>query len=499
MTSFHNFFQRITQIIQPSPPIGGLEITDAFLRYVSLTGERASVVALRLPPGALDNGAVVNRDAVLSVFRSLYRQLLQSGSPLHIVATIASSRVYTQVVRLPAVANEQYDSALDLNLRANSPLDIASTYYDAELLGFGASNEREFLAAFVDRALIDPLHDLLVEVGFTIVAMEFPALSAARMLTMLGRGIDAQQPILLLSVVADGVDLMIVRRSHLFFHYWQSFRSLRENESSRAVDATAFQSAVSHALARTLNFYASQWNGVIRDVILLNRGIAPSLQPVLDRSSLRVVPFVATRFDDAAQVAPSALGAALRGLISRHDDTFISIAPLGTEAGFLRAQFWYFVSAWRWICVVTTVCVFLPFLVTDILLAQQQSQYVAVAPLPDEAVTLGQVQTLRDEALVFNRSVDFVAEAFEERGAFSSLLADFRRLAGSGIAIKRIAFQLHDRSIAFTGHAASGLAAIDFKTTLARQPRFTNVTLPFSRITPEDSGVSFQLTLNLQK
>jgi len=141
--------------------------------------------------------------------------------------------------------------------------------------------------------------------------------------------------------------------------------------------------------------------------------------------------------------------------------------------------------------------IFLLFLITDVFLARQQSQHFSIAIAPNEEATIREAQLLRDQAVAFNRSVDFIAVALTERGAFSSLLADVRRFASNGIVIKRIAFQARDRSIAFTGHASSGFAAIDFKTMLAKQSQFENVVLPFARITPEDSGVLFQLTAAL--
>ncbi len=497
--SIQSFFKTVERMIHPPLPIGGLEISDTFLRFVALHDERVTTIAVRLPPGALDNGAVVSREELAIALRGLYQQLVQSNEPTNVVMTIASSHVYTQVVRLPAVPAEQYEAALDLNLRASSPLEAAKAYYDAELLGFGAGNEQEFLAAFVDRALIDALHDLLTEIGFMVIAVEFPALSTARVIAMLGRGYATHEPLLLVAIVPDGVDLMIVRDGHLLFHYWQSFRGLTAASDARAIDAAVFESVVSGALQRTLHFYTSQWSGAIGSAIVVTRGAMATVQPMLEQLELRVLPLVVDRFAEAATFFPAALGAALRGNVPRSDDVFISIAPFRTEAAFARARFWHFVTVWRSVMTTAAIGIFLLFLAADGVLAQQKTQDALRASPDAKAVALRDATALRDQAIAFNRSVDFIAAALTERGAFSPLLNELRRLAGNGVVIKRIAFQSRDRSIALTGTASSGFAAIDFKNTLARQPQFANVVLPFSRITTEGAGVSFQLTLNLQK
>ncbi len=492
-----SFFHHIGAFIHSPLPIGGLEISDAFLRYVALDGDRALPLTVRLPPGVLDNGMIIQRDVFAVALGELSQQLLRFEKSQNVVVTLASSHVYTQVIRVPVVAEAQYDATLDVALRANSPLDIASAYYDAEPLGFGVSNEQEFLAAYVDRRLIDPLCDFLAEIGFTVVAIEFPALSLTRAVAMFGRGVDLQQPALLISVVPDGADFIVMRNGRLLFHYWQSFRELTESGSERAITVLAFQSLVSNTIGRTLNFYTSQWGGSVRDAILFRHNLLSALRPVLEGFGLRPSVLSTSRFDDVLRTAPFAFGAALRGGISRRDDVFLSIAPVGTEVGFFRAQFWHFISLWRFAFAVATVGVLLLFLVTDVFLAQQQPRYSLPAISPSEEIAFRDAQLLRDQAIAFNRSVDFVGAAFAERGAFSVLLTEFRRLSGNAIALRRITFQARDRSVALTGYAASGFAAIDFKTTLAKQSRFEHVALPFARIIPEDSGVSFQLTLQL--
>src|SRR3989344_7940021 len=134
--------------INPPVPVGGLEITDSYLRYAKINGVELKTASVRLPVGVLRDGKILDQPAYVSALTQLHLNIAPPGVALHVVASISASGIYSQMFSIPALRESQLEEALKLNLQMITPLGAEKTYFGAEGLSRTETGERDYLGAF---------------------------------------------------------------------------------------------------------------------------------------------------------------------------------------------------------------------------------------------------------------------------------------------------------------------------------------------------------------
>lgn len=490
-----NFFSRFNRLLHPLLPVGGLEISDAFLRFVSLTRKEPIFQSVRLTPGIISNGIIRDKPALLTALQTLRQQI--GDAPTHVVVSLFSSELYTSLIRLPIVSLAQESEALDLNLRSHSPFPIAESYYSAELIE-RFPDHVDFLALFAARSVIDPLNEVLTAAGFTISAIESPARSLTRVFATLGEGYDFTRPYLLVFVSSGGLDFVLVFKGKLTLQAFHSWTSLHVTFDDREIDATVLEPAITAEAQRFLHYYAHNYSGTVTDVVLMTPQLFSFLENIFqNRLGLRVAQLVSRQFSDFDRSFIASLGAGLRGLIARSDDTMVSVAPLGASALIRVSEQRHFIAFWRYASISVVALLLAIFFIADIILFRISSTTQTSSPVL--SVDAAAAATLQERAKYFNRLVDGVSSVLLTRVPVATLLRDVQAIAGNTIVFTRFSFQPLVGNLTISGHAPSALTAINFKNNLDRNTQFERVQLPLAEIATDPKGATFRVTMHVKR
>jgi Tfp pilus assembly protein PilN len=494
MSRFSAFIKKMSDAINPALPVGGLEISDAFLRYAIIEDGQLRTAYARLAPGIVKDGHVAERAKFLEVLKTLKAQLGENG-PANVIATVRSGSIYAQIFNLPPLPPTRRAEAVSLNLQSISPLERSTSYSDAEIVGEGPSGELEFLGAFAPRAVIDDLNSALLEAGFLPLAFEFGALSVARVIRELS-GYGPEAPRLIINIMSDGVDFMIIKNSNLYFHYWSSWESVL-GEGGRQIDLTTFNQLIYRETARLLQFYGSKWGGSIANAIVVAPGFPEESSRLLAESfGLKVESLSVKKFNELGAQWLGALGAALRGSVPRFKDVFISLAPVGTETWFAESRLLHFIRLWRNIIFSSAVFLLVIFISGLGILARVESNLRSEGAGGVAPELLAEVTALENEAKAFNSRVALVLAAKGESTRVSGLFNELQRVSIGRATLLGLTLDVQGGSIRVSGRAPSEVSAIGFKNALGNNPNFTEVSLPFANIQAQpDGSVLFQLTM----
>src|SRR3989344_3210925 len=174
-------FQKFLQLVKPRVVVGGLEIGETAIRFFEIKDGAVKKFGVGLEPGVVEDGRVKDRARLVNVLRGLKTTIGAAHVTMPVAVSLPSKNVYTQAFSIPVLNEAGVEEAADLNLRMLSPIDIKTAYYDWQKLGdLQGGQKEELLGAFTPKAVVDDFSCSLDAAGFMTVAVEFPALSVAR-------------------------------------------------------------------------------------------------------------------------------------------------------------------------------------------------------------------------------------------------------------------------------------------------------------------------------
>lgn len=491
--------KRWVRLLNPSPKVGGLEITDAALRYL-LFDEKGGIkqAFLRLPSGIIEGGRVKNKQNLTEALLSLRKQITKTNKSLNVVVTVSAANVYTQVFNLPPIAEDKLEEATQLNLQMISPIAAEDSYYDSEPVGRG-ENKVEFLGAFVNAGIVDDLVESLESAGFAVAAVEAAPLSLARVVRRLS-GLNAGKPYLALSLSGDGLDFFILRNGNLYFNHFISWSEVQEKEGG-GVGIEAIKNAVVVELKRLLNFYTSRWGGLINDLILVSVKANKEIVTAVESNfKINIHELTLSRYPKLSSTWMSVVGAGLRGLMPRADDKLISLTGVGTEERFFQSRILGFASFWRNGVIAVLAALFLAYGVLDLVVINRLTGLGRQLEEAPETFKRGEITQLETEAREFNALVDKALAADEQSVEWSPFFKGLSVLAGANISLTQIQLQPATLSITLGGTAVTERGVINFKNSLIDQPNFEEVSLPLTTIKVEADGkAKFTVKFKLKK
>ncbi len=491
----------ILKILKPHAAVAGLEISDTALRFIRAEDAKIEKVGIALDPGVIVDGRIQSRDTLLRALEALRKEIKAGREQVPVVVSVPPNNVYTQAFNLPTLADTNVQEAAELNLQMLSPIEAKSAYSDWQTLNeSGSSDKLELLGAFAPKTIIDEFIDVLHAAHFSVVAVEFPGLAIGRVIREKAKDIDLAKPKVVLVISSDGLDFLILKDGNLYFSYFVSWSSINGGAASREIPLALFTDVLTREMKRVFTFYGSHWGGQVSDLLLVTHGLYEEIVKVI-QTNFPAIKISNVQLEDSDQLGPSwyaALGGALRGQLPPDEDTFISLAAVGTEEQFYQGEIISFVKLWRNIIATVGIFMIAAFITTEVLVtraaSQVQTQINSLASAPGSA----ELNSLTQKAREFNALVGKALIAKDKSQYFSDVLQQVTDTAQAAhVTIVRLYIDGSRRSAVITGQAASEVATVDFKNRLTDQPGFKQISLPLSNITSNpDNSVSFSLNFS---
>lgn len=494
---------RWLRYLNPADSIAGLEISDAYLRYLTVSDDQEKHYSLALPKGLVVDGQVRDKDQFILALRQLKSLITRKKKDLSVIVTISASNVYAQIIHLPLVSSQKINEVARLNMEMISPIDSRQSYYDWQMIQEELRNHEAQLtlfSAFINRKIIDDISDSLISAGFFVVAIEPRSLSLARAVhhTM---NDQLKKPYLIFSLSTDGLDFIIVREGSVHFNYFVSWQSLHDKHDVRKkVNIEDIKEEVISELRRLLNYYTGEWGGVIEDLVFVsaqkNREIVTTIQ---DYFKLTTHSFTSSLYPHIDMNWIAVLGGGLRGLIAREKDVFISLARVGTEDQYVYYCILRFFSLWRNVFIAITVIVLILYSSFFFILNRSIATMHTDLDRTIAGFNGAEVLRLQDKATQFNTLVDKVALTSTWSVPWSSFFALIYSLA-QDISFTSFQIQSSTRHVVLQGVAESERKVLAFKTKLLNDPRFRQVSLPLTSISVNAEGMAlFSLSFDFVK
>ena len=493
-------FLKFLSLLRVHPIAGGLEISDAALRIALSDGGMWHFAGVRLPPGTLEAGAVKDRDQFLGALHELKRQTaLQVGNrQIRTIVTLSSANVYSQVFRLPEVSGENLGKAVLLNLDMTSPISREKAYSGWQVVGKDEKSVNlEILSAFVDKTQVDEVIAALEEVGFIVYAVESRALALARLLREQGAGFESDAPSLVLTVDGSGVEFLIIRSGQLFFRYFVGWQEVQGD--AKEISWDSFQTIFLRHFRQITNYYGSHWKGELRDVFCIAGNMKEGITRVIaEHSSLQVKELALAT---GAAVDPEwfvAMGGALRGLDSPHEDREINLLENSARKEFKKREIIGFLKFWR-IAVPAALGIFLiGAFIADVYLVRMHTQSDAEADAKISATDRKEIEALQAKANAFNASVAAIENAgkdtFRKMNAFETVDTLFKE---NEVTLTRFSVQEKKNAVVTNGRAASEDQVTKLAAAFKASGKFQSVNVPLTDIASGKDGVFFSMTLSI--
>lgn len=499
--NFHFLKSRIVYLIEQlssRPKIGGLQINNNSLEFVLIEENKPKMAVLPLTPGIIVDGRVKNIEEFSKAVVK-FREIITGGKKrekIKVIVSLPAEIIFNQNFNIPNVGSENLKEAARLNLQMISPLPAEKSYSDWQIIN-ETPDRYELLGVLAEKNVIDDFSSALIAGGFLPVAFEYPALSLARFINKFA---DIEgKTILTINVSSDGIDLLILKNSRLYFDHFRSWHSIQGEE--RQITKSAFEAAIIEETQRVINFSSSRFRENLEKVIVFASGLEEDIRRLLsERFSFSVLSFQNNAFMAAGPQWFAAVGASLRGLEERGKDIEISLSSLTTAENFYREQTLGFIDLWRNIFL-TVGCFFLAvFLAVNFslgnFLEKKEKNLLSFNAQP----AIEELNFLVGKAGEFNKLVGMIEKSSLATLPFREVLSKLQAVANKNdVFLDNVDIISTESPVKISGRAPNNIAAIQFKNDLSAVPNFSQVDLPFTAITSlSDSSVGFNLTFRFR-
>lgn len=455
-----------------------------------------------LPVGIIEEGILKKPEQLKSFFNSLKNKLWPKEKNVWIILSLPSVNFFVNILNLPELDKERFIEAIVFNTQMIAPLSMEESYFDWEDWELsGKDGDKEIFVALGVKKQIDPYLEILKEVGFNVVAIEPLALSLARFNYEF---IEKEKPTLIIDLRAEGIEFIITEGKKLIFFDFDSWHEIFGKEIPLKITTDSLKKHMGVEIPMLLNFYSLKRKQIIQQFVFL--GFNTQLVNVLIRwiqvqyqlSSLEIK--LPTHLSKANRDWFGVIGAALRGLISRNEDTVVSLAPVGTEKDYEQNHLLSIISLWsKVIITVGLIMAFLLGLLDNTFFRNIQEQYYYSVMKSLDSKTIEKESDLVRKSEEFNDLITkFIQIQKYEVDWKEKLEIIFKEASSSSVNIKRILVSAAPaNNITIQGEASKKALIVDFKDALDNSNIFSDISLPLSALIDTSGGVTFNLSIKI--
>jgi len=455
-----------------------------------------------LPKGIIEEGILKKPEQLKSFFNSLKNKLWPKEKNVWIILSLPSVNFFINILNLPELDEERFEEAIVFNTQMIAPLPMEESYFDWEDWGLsGEDGNKEIFVALGIQKEIDPYIEILKEVGFNVVAVEPLALSLARFNYEF---VEKEKPILIIDLRAEGIEFIITEGKKLIFFDFDSWHEIFGKDIPPKITTDLLKKHMGVEIPMLLNFYSLKRKKMIQQFVFL--GFNTQLVNVLIRwiqVQYQLTPMqikLPSYLSKASRDWFGVIGTALRGLISRNEDTVVSLAPVGTEKDYEQNHLLSIISLWgKVVITVGLVVVFSLGLIDNFFFRDIQEQYYQAVAKPLDSKTREKESNFVKEANEFNNLITkFIQIQKYEVDWKEKLGFIFKEADSSLVNIKRVTVSAAPaNNITIQGESDKKSLIVDFKDALDNSNLFTDISLPLSALIDTPGGVTFNLSIKI--
>lgn len=492
----------------PEPPLTALAISHEAVVLLSLKKtskglKKEFIQRQLLPLGTIEKGELKNEKefmkAVEACFAAVSKKYIKKYP--NIIAAIPDDPVYAAALDFPdALEDDEIEDALKVNAPIKLPYSLEETYHDSEKLDSIKSGRQEFIFAQIPKKIADAYLTALEKIGLTAVVFGYTNASVLRTLKF-----TDDDPVIVIRDCHDGWQISCIAKKQA-----RILARVRNSPDSKIPKYETLSKAMENLL-----YYAETEFGFIPKKALYINGnkalsakMSASIEKDLKSKGFDIVFFPLKEFvkpeilnlekeENLAELLP-AYGLGLRSVISRDEDTMISLLPVGTEEAYKVKR--NIVYARTLAFTISTVAISL-VLVFGLIFAFMKWMGAGLHTNYQQASSqplMNGVQNLEKEVNDFNSLLSMIDRAVSGKNTISPIVSDLQKMIVPGVILSSIQISSPEAPISIAGTALTRDQAIVFKEKLAESKVFTDIELPLSSLKSENN-VSFQISMKYQK
>jgi hypothetical protein len=491
---------KLLRFLRIRPAAGGLEITDQLIRLAYSDGATWQFRAVRMELGVCEEGKIKDPEAFSAALAALRAQIPEMASKnrtMNVVVSLGAASVYNQIFSLPLMKNENFETAVKLNLQMSSPMDATETYSGWEVISRDESLGRaEVLGAFASRTMVDTMTNTLFPSGFVATAVESKALAIARVVREVGSGFDPQKSYLVAIIDDSGLDFIILRRGWLCFEYMNPWHDIADEKGS--ITISKFTQAFALGLRQVANFYRQHWQDPIAGIGLSGDFLVEEARVVIGKTESIPIFLLEDALGGVVSDAwITALGSGLRATAPRGRDREITFFGEGARDLFEKNRVVDFLSFWRVAVPVVLGVLLGVFILANIFLTTAENTTAAYAA-SIVSVSLGTKREMTDlaaRATDFNNTVTMISTVQASLPLRYAIIDVISNVAtANGITLTGITLRSDSEPIVVTGQAQSEDSILAFKSAIGQVSGFGPVNLPLDGVQGGGSSYTFSMS-----
>lgn len=491
----------ILKLLTYEERVGGLAILETRVEALALNyDEKKRVLSVQssafaeLPKGTIEGGVLKNKPAFAAAVKDVLDKIKSQSKISSFIISLPADAIYCHIFSFPnALSEAQIDDAIKLNLGFSLPFPPQNAYLDWEMIESFDIAKKEILLCAASRNAIDDYLEALSSANVAAVAVEFHSMSIERVIAL-----ESKESALVAIILDDNLEISVIESGTLRFA--QAF----DINKISAASGKNGEDIIVDKIWRLVNFYDSEKNkkGYLNKIYLVGDYeavgkykdlIAGKIKGVNIEFSRLLPTFPKPPRSENSNLPHIVLGAALRGLMPRRDDTINSLMPVGTEKAYEQKRKISFMEFASDLISALSIFFIVMFLGTWILMTimagnieKSQNRYGA---LPAELLEL------KDKAVKFNETINQVNALERQTPKWSRLIGQLPTLVTYGIVLNNI--NTSDVNVNIGGQATTRDSLLQFKTVLEKSNLFVEVKVPFNYLEQKDN-ISFSLALKLK-
>ncbi|MCP6719976.1 MAG: hypothetical protein KJI72_01440 [Patescibacteria group bacterium] len=479
------------------PKTGGLQISDSVIQYVLLEKGKPVSFSLRLPPGVVKGGKIEAPDQLLSLLRQLHKMISSNDDnrKLQVIVSLPPAVIYTQSFNVPKIDQEKLEESAQLNLQIISPIDVGDAHMSWQVIG-DTEDRYDLLGAFVSKDVVDKLKSLLAAANFDGLIFEFPALALARVISS---SVNLSlEPVIVLQISSDGLDLSILKKGSLYFQYFRSWQSVQGE--SHEISKAAFEEVVIQEVRRVIDFSLKRFKENVSQVLIIAPGFEGDIGQLLQNHFKLKATMLSVKSYPLAPGWYAVLGSAMRGKLHGGRDTQVNLSGESLVETFYQERALNFIRMWRGV-VIGAMLVFLgAFGMSAVFLVKQSNILTDRLNVFKAQISQTELVQLGQKVDEFNNLVGAVEKARRESRPWHQIFSRIKQLAdGNNITLGRLSVGASTEPVSLVGRAPSNSQVIKFKNVLVDESDFFNVDLPLAGITvSKDGSVGFNVSFRIR-